>query len=129
MKETIEKATTNGTCLLKIKAVHDVIYIIGGKWKISIITSLCYGNKRYSDLLNEVEGISGKMLSRELKELEMNKLIERKVLDTKPIGVEYSLTDFGKTLLPVISAIGNWGDEHEERLRALILKRLESNNQ
>ena len=117
MEETIEKATTNGTCLHKIKAVHDVIYIIGGKWKISIITSLCYGNKRYSDLLNEVEGISGKMLSRELKELEMNKLIERKVLDTKPIGVEYSLTEIGLSLKKVTETIADWGIEYRAMRR------------
>jgi len=61
------------------------------------------------------------------KELEEHELVSKIIYPIVPRKVEYSLTDFGKTLIPVISAIGNWGDEHEERLRALILKRLYEN--
>ncbi|WMI65690.1 helix-turn-helix domain-containing protein [Aestuariibaculum sp. YM273] len=106
-------------CEHKIRAIHDVMYLIGGKWKISIIACLCYGNKRYTDILNEVEGISGKMLSRELKELEMNKMIERTILDTKPVGVEYSLTDLGKSLKSVIDILADWGIAYREERKLI----------
>jgi DNA-binding HxlR family transcriptional regulator len=66
-------------------------------------------------------------LNIQLKELEEHELVSKIIYPVVPPKVEYSLTDFGKTLIPVISAIGNWGDEHEARLRMLILKRLDSN--
>ncbi len=70
-----------------------------GKWKISIISSICcYGKRRFSDILNDVEGISNRMLSKELKELEINQLVKRTVLDTQPITVQYELTEHGDTL-------------------------------
>lgn len=114
--ELEEKKTDCHACDTKIQAINDVLYIVGGKWKISIIASLGYGNKRYSELLDEVKGISGKMLSRELKELETNKLVKRTVLDIKPIGVEYSLTDHGHSVKPIIDVIAAWGIEHREKL-------------
>lgn len=80
-------------------AVHDAMDVLNGKWKISIISSVCYYNKRrFSDILNDVKGISNKMLSKELKELEMNQLVKRTVLDTQPVTVQYQLTEYGLTL-------------------------------
>lgn len=69
------------TCQLEHKkevmAVHDAMDVLSGKWKISIISSICFYNKRrFSDILVDVKGISNKMLSKELKELEVNKLIK-----------------------------------------------------
>ncbi|MEH6703977.1 HxlR family transcriptional regulator [Gillisia sp. Hel_I_86] len=111
-----QKETGLKACKFKIRAIHDVLYIIGGKWKISIIACLCYGNKRYSDLLDEVEGISGKMLSRELKEMEANNLVRRTVLDIQPIGVEYSLTAHGRSIKPIIDVIADWGNNHRDKI-------------
>src|SRR5690606_27977000 len=86
-------------CKKQIMAVHDAMDLLGGKWKISIVAVLCYHNKRrFSDILNDVNGISNKMLSKELKDLEINKLVKRSVLDTQPITVEYTLTEYGKEL-------------------------------
>src|SRR5690554_970562 len=87
----------NKMCKHNIRAIHDTLDVIGGKWKISIISCLTFYPMRYSELLREVEGISGKMLSRELKELEMNQLIIREVLNTQPITVQYQLTEYGQT--------------------------------
>lgn len=104
-------------CGQHIRAIHDVMDIIGGKWKTSIIACLCYQKRRrFSDLLRDVKGISGKMLSRELKELEVNGLITRKVLDTQPITVEYEITEYGSTLQTVTSVIADWGLEHRRRI-------------
>lgn len=99
-------------CKKSILAVHDAMYVLGGKWKISIIASLLFGEKRYSEILRDVSGISGKMLSRELKEMENNFLIERNVISSQPITVSYSLTDYGMTVKPVIEILSNWGRVH-----------------
>ena len=103
-------------CSNTILAISDTMEILNGKWKVSIIACLCYRPMRYSELLKEVLGISGKMLSRELKELEMNELIERNVLNTAPVGVEYRITDYGKTLKQLTSTIADWGNIHRQRI-------------
>ena len=110
---------TENECQLEhkreIMAVHDAMDILNGKWKISIISSICYYNKRrFSDILNDVQGISNKMLSKELKELEINKLITRTVLDTQPISVQYQLTEYGMTLKTIINNLAEWGIEHRK---------------
>ncbi|WP_439696247.1 winged helix-turn-helix transcriptional regulator [Mucilaginibacter sp. AW1-7] len=99
----------------EIMAVHDAMDVLNGKWKISIISSICYYNKRrFSDILNDVNGISNKMLSKELKELEANKLIKRTVLDTQPVTVQYNLTEYGQTLQTIINNLADWGMKHRQ---------------
>lgn len=99
----------------EIMAVHDAMDVLSGKWKISIISSICYYNKRrFSDILNDVQGISNKMLSKELKELEINKLVKRTVLDTQPISVQYQLSEYGMTLKTIINNLSAWGIEHRK---------------
>jgi len=114
----IEEITTRKQCTNRIMAIHDVMDILNGKWKVSIIACLCYQKMRYTDILKEVNGISGKMLSRDLKELEANLLITRTVLTTKPITVEYELTEYGSTLKDVINVIAAWGFEHRKKIIA-----------
>lgn len=103
-------------CKKSIQSVHDALYVLGGKWKISIVASLLYGSKRYSDILRDVEGISGKMLSRELKEMETNQLIKRTVASTQPIAVQYELTAYGATVKPLIDTLADWGSTHRKKL-------------
>jgi DNA-binding HxlR family transcriptional regulator len=101
----------------EIMAVHDSMDVLSGKWKISIISSVCYYNKRrFSDILNDVSGISNKMLSKELKDLEMNKLVKRIVLDTQPVTVQYQLTEYGMTLKTIINNLADWGIEHRKMI-------------
>ncbi|MEO6177949.1 MAG: helix-turn-helix domain-containing protein [Flavobacterium circumlabens] len=101
----------------EMMAVQDSMDVLSGKWKIAIISSICYYNKRrFSDILNDVVGISNKMLSKELKELEINKLIKRTVLDTQPVSIEYVLTDHGKTLQTIINNLTDWGIEHRKKI-------------
>lgn len=100
----------NNICQIRIQAIKDAMEILSGKWKFHILGTLMLGDKlRFMDLLREVDGIGRKMLSKELQDLEINRLITRTVLDTKPITVEYSITEFGKTLSPTINEIANWG--------------------
>lgn len=101
----------------EMRAVQDSMDVLSGKWKIAIISSICYYNKRrFSDILNDVEGISNKMLSKELKELEINQLLKRTVLDTQPITVQYELTAHGKTLQTIINNLTDWGIEHRKKI-------------
>jgi DNA-binding HxlR family transcriptional regulator len=101
----------------QIMAVHDAMDVLHGKWKISIISSICYYNKRrFSDILSDVSGISNKMLSKELKDLEVNKLILRTVLDTQPVTVQYQLTEYGRTLQTIIDNLAEWGAGHRKAI-------------
>ena len=97
----------------KILAIHDAMDVLNGKWKISIISSVCYHNKRrFSDILADIKGISNKMLSKELKELETNKLVKRTVMNTQPVTVHYQLTKYGLSLKSVLDSLSDWGIRH-----------------
>lgn len=110
-------------CKGQLRSVHDTLDLLSGKWKISIISSLSFnGPRRFMELQREVEGIGAKMLSKELKELEINDLVIRTVYDTKPVTVEYTLTSYGKTLHSVISEMAKWGSQHRKRIKASLEK-------
>lgn len=117
------KIPLNLNCGLDL--IGEVLY---GKWKIRLLWFIDQGHKRPSELQRKIPDASRRVLTIQLKELEDHELISKVIYPVVPPKVEYSLTDFGKTLIPVISAIGNWGDEHEMRLRKVILKRLETGN-
>jgi DNA-binding HxlR family transcriptional regulator len=101
--------------------IGEVLY---GKWKIRLLWFINAGYKRPSELQRKIPNASRRVLNMQLKELEEHELIAKKIYPEVPPKVEYSLTEFGETLIPVISVLGQWGDEHQERLRHLILKRL-----
>ena len=100
--------------------IGEVLY---GKWKIRLLWFINEGYQRPSELKRKIPDASRRVLDMQLKELEEHELITKKIYPVVPPKVEYSLTEFGKTLIPVISALGQWGDEHQERLRTLILKK------
>ncbi|MGB3065603.1 winged helix-turn-helix transcriptional regulator [Sphingobacterium thalpophilum] len=112
----MEEITCNEELSKKqVMAVHDAMDVLNGKWKISILSAVCYYNKRrFSDILNDVSGISNRMLSKELKELEMNQLVKRTVMDTHPVTVVYQLTEYGNTLRKIIDNLAEWGREHRK---------------
>lgn len=113
------KRTLSVDCLESIRGIKDTQDLLSGKWKTSIIGALYHNEKfRFMDLVRHIEGIAPKVLSKELKDLEMNHLVKRTVKDTMPITVEYELTDAGKSLKKVMGAMGEWG----KRYRQLILK-------
>ncbi|MEW7279821.1 helix-turn-helix domain-containing protein [Aquimarina sp. 2201CG1-2-11] len=85
--------------------------IIGGKWKTVILFHLMEGTLRYNELRKEMPTVTERTLSLQLKTLEEDGIIKRKVYTSKPpLKVEYSLTEFGKTLRPLIKSIADWGD-------------------
>lgn len=103
-------------CTKQLMAINDALDILRGKWKIRIIGSLTFGKKRFGEVQREVEGITAKMLSKELKELEVNQLVKRTVHPTTPVSVEYELTEYGKTLETVIEGLRDWGAKHRKRI-------------
>jgi len=97
--------------------VRDALDIFSGKWKIPIITALTfYETCGFKELEKIIEGITPKMLSKDLKFLEENLLITRKVQDTRPVTVTYSITDYGKTCNSVMSELYRWGVEHRKKV-------------
>jgi DNA-binding HxlR family transcriptional regulator len=101
--------------------VGEVLY---GKWKIRILWFIHEGHKRPSELQRKIPDVTRRVLNVQLKELEHHELITKKIFPVVPPKVEYSLTDFGRTLIPLISSIGVWGEKHQERLRRVILKHI-----
>ena len=104
-------------CTASLGAVADALYAIGGKWKLRIIITLSEGNKRFNELQRRVEGISAKVLSNELKELEMNGFIKRTIYTSTPVVVEYELTEYSNTLQNVMQALSEWGAMHRETIK------------
>ncbi len=108
----------HSACQGRIRPVRDALELLSGKWKLPIIVSLWLGDKRFSEISKEVTGITDRMLSKELRDLEINGLVKRIIHESYPVVVEYTLTDYGKTLQPVIDALGAWGQQHRNRLQA-----------
>ena len=100
--------------------------VLFGNWKIRLLWFVNEGHQRPSELQRKIPDASRRVLNIQLKELEEHGLVSKIIYPVVPPKVEYSLTDFGKTLIPVISALGNWGDEHEALLRARILGEMDT---
>lgn len=116
MAKKIIYEETSTDCRHHLRAFNDTLHILSGKWIAMIIGNLAHGKKRFQELQRAVDGIGSKMLSKDLQELELNGLIRRTVINTKPITVEYELTEYGHTLKPIIDAMANWGRKHRERI-------------
>lgn len=96
-------------CQFKLMASRDALEVIQGKWRIPIIISLTYGNKRFGEIQRDIADISPKMLSQELKVLEEYKIITRTLYDSMPVTVEYALTPLGLSLNTLLDELLNWG--------------------
>ena len=99
-----------------ILPVRDALDILSGKWKLPILISLSFGNKRFRQISKEIPNITDKMLSKELRDLEMNQLVKRTVYDAVPVIVEYSMTTYGRSLEKVIDELAKWGAQHRKRI-------------
>lgn len=112
----IKKPKTDpAACTGDILSMGDTFDILGGKWKLLILHYLLrreHDANTFKKMEKDIEGISAKMLSKELKLLEVNKLVKREVMNTKPITVQYSITEYGKTTQDLIKSIVGWGHKH-----------------
>jgi len=113
-KRTVKKHD-RGDCSKAQLALQDTLDVVGGKWKLVLISTLHTGTRRFRELSKET-GITPRVLSKELRDLEMNGLVQRTVCDTRPITVEYALTPYSRTLSEVIEAMHKWGVRHRKRI-------------
>jgi DNA-binding HxlR family transcriptional regulator len=102
-------------CMGMIRPVRDALDVLSGKWKLPIMVSLMFGSKRFGEMARDIPKITDRMLSKELRDLEVNGLVSRTVKDSIPVVVEYSITDYGHTLEKVIHELHDWGTKHRER--------------
>ncbi|WP_288446768.1 helix-turn-helix domain-containing protein [uncultured Chryseobacterium sp.] len=113
------KIIPNLNCGLDL--IGEVLY---GKWKIRLLWFINQGHKRPSELQRKIPDATRRVLNIQLKELEGHELVTKKIYPVVPPKVEYSLTEFGESLIPVIGVLGQWADQHEDQLRTLIFKRI-----
>lgn len=112
-------------CSEELMAMRDSIEVLGGKWKLMILrflTNRSHHVIHFKKMQREIDGISAKMLSKELKDLEANLLITRKIQDTRPITVAYSITEYGRSVLPVTETLVQWGLNHREKIIISMIK-------
>ncbi len=93
--------------------VETTLTLIGDKWKVLILRDLLPGTKRFGELKKSIGKVSQKVLTAQLRDMEQNGLVHRKVYPEVPPRVEYSLTPLGKSLKPILDAMRNWGQEYK----------------
>jgi DNA-binding HxlR family transcriptional regulator len=103
-------------CTGSVNAVKDALYALNGKWKLPLIVTLSGSPKRFKDIQRELENITPKILSKELKELELNGFVERKVFKTTPVTVTYELTPYSSSLDKIIIELREWGLQHRRHI-------------
>lgn len=97
--------------------VATTVQLIGNKWKLLIIRNLIYnGTQRFTEFAKSIPGISKKVLTDNLRALEDDGLVEREVFAEVPPRVEYSLSNLGKTLKPILDAMGDWGNDYKAKI-------------
>lgn len=115
----MEKKNINAPqCRAKLNAMEDALFVIGGKWKMRIILALDEKPLRFNELQRTISGISAKVLSGELKDLEQNGFLRRNIIMGNPIVVEYELLPYSRTLDHVLEALISWGSNHRKQLMA-----------
>ncbi|WP_428663145.1 winged helix-turn-helix transcriptional regulator [Runella sp.] len=106
-------------CSKNLAATEDALYVVGGKWTLRVIIALLSGHTRFNDLQRTLKGISARVLSGELKDLELNGLVKRVVdPDQKPVVVEYVPTEYSSSLKDIISTLADWGIKHKKKITA-----------
>ena len=118
MEKTLELEPISHTeCTGRLTAVGDALYVIGGKWTLRIVIALAEGHKRFNEIQRTLNGISAKVLASELKDMELNGLVTRKVIPSTPVVIEYELTEYSNSLTEVLAALSDWGLKHRDKIR------------
>jgi DNA-binding HxlR family transcriptional regulator len=114
-----EKAIRKGSaeCYSRLTAMDDALYAIGGKWKLRIINALFENNKRFNELQRSIPGLSPKVLSNNLQQLELNGFVKRNSYAGEPAVIEYELTTYSYTLHEAVDALCRWGKMHRQTVQ------------
>lgn len=105
-------------CAEGVTGIRDALYVLNGKWKLPLVFALTEGPMRFKDIQRSVGDITAKVLSKELKELELNEFLIRTVLPTTPVTVSYELTPYSRSLENVLKELKDWGIRHRQRIIA-----------
>lgn len=114
MEKTLSLKEVKACPMEFVLAINDTLDVISGKWKLPILGSLLFNKKRFTEIQRNIPKITPRMLSKELKDLEMSGMIKRTVYDTIPISVEYELSDSGQSIGEVLEKMIEWGVEHRK---------------
>jgi DNA-binding HxlR family transcriptional regulator len=106
----MKREATNSKCPAEV-----TLTVIGGRWKVPILWHLSGGTRRFFELRDSLAGVTPKMLTQQLRELERDGVVARRVYPEVPPKVEYSLTDRGRSLRPIIEAMCQWGKKRGTR--------------
>lgn len=101
----------------EVQALQDTIYVLGGKWKLPIINSICNGNHRFTEIQQSIPGITSRMLSKELKDMELNNLVKRIEDRDAKVVILYESTPYCQSFGPIITEMINWGKSHREYIK------------
>lgn len=113
---------TEESCVSSVNYISDALYVLGGKWKLVIIFSLTESPKRFGELQKILAGIGPKMLAKDLKELELNEFVIRRVYEGTPAKVIYEATSYSKSLSKVLFELKDWGMQHREKIKQSMRK-------
>lgn len=103
-------------CTGALLPIRDALEVLNGKWKLQIIIAISSGNCRFREIERAVTGITSKVLTKQLKDLEEHQLIKRTVYTGTPVLVEYTLDEYAESLEQVIVTLNNWGVGHRKRI-------------
>ncbi|WP_345949275.1 helix-turn-helix domain-containing protein [Mucilaginibacter sp. PAMB04274] len=104
-------------CINRLSSTEDALYVLGGRWTIRVMIAVLGGSTRFNELQRTLKNISAKVLSSELKKLELNHLIRREVFaDPTPVLVEYFPTEYSESLKDIITALAEWGVHHKVKI-------------
>ena len=115
-EELFQERLSHSDCSKSLLPVRDALDALNGKWKLQIIISLMFGNKRFTQIAKEIPNITDKMLPKELRDLEAHELVKRTVYDSIPVVVEYTLTEHGRSLRELIDVLRVWGIKHRNQV-------------
>ena len=110
------------SCKASVSAVRDALYVLNGKWKLPLIVALTGEPKRFNEIQRSLDGITPKILSKELRDLELNEFVTRSVLPTTPVTVLYQLTPYSHSLGSVVDELRKWGLQHREKVKESMRK-------
>lgn len=124
MKAIVDEQIPNReTCLSNVNAIRDALFILNGKWKLPLIFTLLERSQRFNEIQQSVQGITPKILSKELKDLEENGFVKRCVYPTTPVTVIYEITPYSDTLKSVLHELYLWGTQHRDMIRESMRKK------